>query len=160
MQSVSTTAGFAAVLCLLPTLLWGESAPDPKRVESPLQGQQTVQGPLSLPGSGSFSLLDPSRFSMSQSYSLGFTSDRKSGQMEGMYLNTIRYRFSRPLTLSLQIGYLRSSTLFGSRYGPATDRLVVPGFELRYQPTRSVLFTVRYQTWPLRSGSYAPWSRY
>ena len=147
----------AGILCLLPALLWASSVSDLKALKPGTEDQPGAPGLLGLPTAGSLSLLDPMRFSMSQSYSVGFFSDGKSGQMQGMYLNTIKYRFTRPISLQFQVGYVRSSGLFGPQYTSASGQLFIPKFELRYQPTRSVLFTVRFQSWPQRAVSYSRW---
>ena len=149
---------FTSILCLLPALLWGSSLLDLKELKPGTEDQQGTPGLLGLPAAGSLSLLDPTRFSMSQSYSVGFSSDGKSGQMEGMYLNTIKYHFTRPISLQFQVGYIRSSALFGSRYNSTSGQLFIPRFELRYQPTRNILFTVRFQSWPQRSTPYSLWA--
>ena len=150
---------YASVFCLLPALLWASSPSDLKALKPSMGDPSGTPGLLGLPGeAGRLSLLDPTRFSMSQSYSVGFSSDGKSGQMGGMYLNTIKYRFTRPISLQFQIGYVRSSALFGSQYSSTSGQFFIPNFELRYQPTKHILFTIRYQSLPQRSTSYSPWA--
>lgn len=93
-----------------------------------------------------FSLLNPNRFSMRQSYSVGFASGSFGSSSSGLYLNTLSYRLADPLTLSADVGFhtpLYSSGAFsqGSRGGAGFQdprlgsTLVLPRVGLEYKPT-------------------------
>ena len=89
-----------------------------------------------------FSLLNPNRFSMRQSYSVGFASGSFGSSSAGLYLNTLSYRLADPLTLSADVGFhtpLYSSSGSFSRGGFQDPRLgsslVLPRIGLEYKPT-------------------------
>ncbi len=91
-----------------------------------------------------FSLLNPNRFSMQQSYSVGFASGSGGSNSSGLYLNTLSYRLADPLTLSADVGFyspLYSSTGGFSRGGfqdpRANSSLVLPHVGLEYKPTKN-----------------------
>ena len=143
---------------LLPAMLSGEGLSDVRESDPNKEAAAKVPMLFGGPRLGSLGLLEPERFSMSQRYILGFSSDGRSGHMQGMYLNTIRYRFARPLTLQLRLGYVGSSTLFGAGYGSDPGEFFIPEFELRYQPSRNLLFTVRYLSFPPGTFVVSPWA--
>ena len=91
-------------------------------------------------------LLDPSRLSMSHTYSMMFSSDGRSGELTGLYLNTLRYRFDAPLFVEVQMGYLHRGGVGllsgGSEVGGG--RLVVPGVQVQYRPSKWFTVTVQY----------------
>lgn len=89
-----------------------------------------------------FSLLNPNRFSMRQSYSMGFASGSFGSSSSGLYLNTLSYRLADPLTLSADVGFhtpLYSSSGSFSRGGFQDPRLgsslILPRIGLEYKPT-------------------------
>ena len=76
--------------------------------------------------------LDAQKFSMNHSFSLGFSS---LGGGSALYLNTMQYRFSNPLTLFLQVG-IQSRSLGGrSMYGSQRGQMFVSGAGLSYKPS-------------------------
>ena len=95
-----------------------------------------------------FSLLNPNRFSMHQSYSVNFSTGSFGSASAGLYLNTLSYRLADPLTLTADVGFytpLYSSLAMGpSGGGPrnagfqdprASSSLVFPHVGLEYKPT-------------------------
>lgn len=89
-------------------------------------------------------LLDPSRLSMSHTYSMMFSSDGTSGALTGLYLNTLRYRFDAPLLMEVQVGYLHGGGgLLGGRMEAGAGHFVVPGVKVQYRPSKR--FTVTFQ---------------
>lgn len=94
-----------------------------------------------------FSLLNPNRFSMQQSYSVGFSSGSIGTSSAGLYLNTLSYRLADPLTLSADVGfytpfYASSSMGFakggsGFQDPRAGSSLVFPHVGLEYKPTEN-----------------------
>jgi len=97
-----------------------------------------------------FSFLNPSRFSMQQSYSVNFASGSLGSSSAGLYLNTLSYRLADPLTLSADVGFyspLYSSTpgSFGSRGIQDPSRgssLVLPHVGLEYRPTQNTTISL------------------
>lgn len=94
------------------------------------------------PSVSGFSLLNPGRFSMRQSYSVGFSSGSFGSHSAGLYLNTVSYRLADPLTLSADIGF--HTPIYSSLGGPGApgfgnpglgSSLVLPHIGLEYRPS-------------------------
>jgi len=114
---------------------------------------------------GSLGLLDPERFHMSQSYSMSFFSDGKHSSSAGMYLNTMTYQFSMPISMRLQVGYMHDpSVLFG---GPGDalggGQLFIPNFDVVVRPTKYMTIQFHYgmglgrQQWVPFHRGFRPW---
>jgi hypothetical protein len=108
-----------------------------------------------------FSLLDPSRLHMTQSYSLSYMSGAGQGKMIGMYINQIDYEFAKPLRVSFAIAYIHQPQgLWGARTQISGNKLL-PSFRLDWQPSRNFRFILNYETrspYQLNYGS--PFGRY
>ncbi len=105
------------------------------------QSQSTVSG---------FSLLNPNRFSMHQSYSVNFASGSLGTSSAGLYLNTLSYKLADPLTLSADVGFftpLYSSTGGFNRGGIQDPRLgsslVLPRVGLEYKPSKNTTLSLQ-----------------
>jgi hypothetical protein len=123
----------------------------PKDLEDDQHSLQLQKPSLSL------SLLDPSRLKMSQSYSLSFVSGDGRSQTIGLYMNSIEYQVSRPLTLTLHLGYLHQPTaLFGRGRDSGLGGTFLPGFELDYRPSENFFFKINMSsyTYPYYYGIY------
>jgi hypothetical protein len=93
-----------------------------------------------------FSLLDPSRLHMTQSYSLSYASGAGQGKMIGMYINQIDYQFAKPLRVSFAIAYLHQPQgLWGASTQIGGNKLL-PSFRLDWQPSRNLRFILNYET--------------
>ncbi len=89
-----------------------------------------------------FSFLQKNRFSMQQSYSLSFASGGAGSMSSGLYLNTLNYRLSNPLTFSVDLGFYTpiSSTIPGMRQNTLMSQgtgssFVLPRMGLEYRPS-------------------------
>ena len=100
------------------------------------------------PTKSSFSLLDPSRLHMSQSYSFMYSSSKYGSQNLGMYLNSIEYQISDPLQIRFDIAYLHSPGSLVSGNGTLQDGQILPGLSLRWRPSRNFLFQFDYHEAP------------
>lgn len=99
---------------------------------------------------GAFSLFDPSKLSMHQSYSFGYYSGGGTSGSLGYYLNSIEYRFSNPLRIRIDLGYLHSPTSMFSRGSSGTNSGVfVPGVSIDWRPARSFNFRFDYRSVPI-----------
>lgn len=106
------------------------------------RGTNTVSG---------FSFLNPSRFSMQQSYSVNFASGSLGASSAGLYLNTLSYKLANPLTLSADVGFY--SPLYSSSPGnfnangiqdPSRgSSIVFPRIGLEYKPTKNTSFSLQ-----------------
>jgi len=88
------------------------------------------------------SFSNPSRFSMQQSYSLSAMSGGGGSASSGLYLNTVSYRITDPLVLSVDMGiYTPLYSSYGSSYGgyagktgAESSSFVLPRIGLEYAP--------------------------
>ena len=114
----------------------------------------------------SMSLLDPERFTMKQQTIMSYSSSSRGGSnAQGMYINTMEYRFKMPLTMRLRVAYQNNmSSLFGNKssyggkLGMETGRLYVPSFDLIYRPWKNTVISFHYRdfsgTNPYYNNSY------
>lgn len=120
-----------------------------------------------------FSFLNPNRFSMRQSYSVGMSSGSFGTSSAGLYLNTLSYRLADPLTLSADIGF---HTPFYSSFGGPTagfqnpglgSSLVLPHVGLEYRPSEHTSISLHFFNGPDAARAYGypgtslwnPWNR-
>jgi hypothetical protein len=104
-------------------------------------------------------LFDPSRFSMSNSYSMMVISDGKHSTYQNLYVNSSKYQLSNNLSLNLDLGY-RFNSLATAK---SNDRAFLPNAELRFTPNEHLLIQMSYHTLdPYFYGygySRSPWYR-
>jgi len=124
--------------------------------------KEILSQPASVAGRG-FSILglDPSRLKMQQAYEMSYFSIGGRGFTQGLYLNTLSYQFSIPLTMQLQwgivhqpFGGLRSSAPFLNS-GP-----FISAAKLRYQPKKNMLFEINFQNVPYPYGLRDRWGEW
>ena len=102
---------------------------------------------------GKFSLFDPSKLSMHQSYSLAYYSGGGANGSIGYYLNSLEYRFSNPLRIRVDVGWIHSpSNLFSNGPSNLKNGIFVPGFSIDWKPTESLNFRLDYRSVPI--GNY------
>jgi hypothetical protein len=111
--------------------------------------------------SGGFSLLDPSRFHLSHSYSISYFSGSGYSGSVGLYMGTLEYQLSRPLTLRVGLGYLHQPLGFSSSSQVLGGDQVLPSFRLDFRPSDAFHFMVDYRTIPSTLYNYrSGWRRY
>jgi len=124
-------------------------------------------------GLKSFSLLDPERFTMKNSYSMSYSSSQGSGNLMGMYINTMEYRFKSPLIMRVKMAYQsQTGNLFGGNNGmnsqPGTDqgRFFIPSVDIIYQPFENTTISFHYRDYSSSNGygrngynSFSPYGR-
>ncbi|MBN2200671.1 hypothetical protein JW777_01820 [bacterium] len=103
-------------------------------------------------------LIDPSRFKMTQSYSLSFFSAGSRSFNQGLYLNTMQYRLSDPLTAVLQVGYLHQPLGGAGLTGSSAGQFIISGASLDYRPSDKTRLFFDYQQMP--AASISPFTRY
>lgn len=125
-----------AVLVLIPAIAFAQGVPD-------LKGK-------SYTGKDTYSLFDPSRLSMRQSYSLSyFSGGGRSGSI-GYYLNSIEYAFANPLKIRFDLGYLHSPTsMFSGGSSSLGSGAFVPGLAIDWRPSKYFLFRLDYRQVPV-----------
>ena len=147
------------ILCflLLPLFVFGQQKKSEKvDMAKALTYPTKLQSMISLIG------LDPTKFSMSHSYSLSFNSIGGQSHSQGLYLNTMKYQFSNPLTMYLQIGLLhRPFGTLGQNNLP-NNELFLSGAGLEYKPSDNfkVQFEFNQQPYYYSPYYYSPYPRF
>ncbi len=103
-------------------------------------------------------LIDPSRFKMTQSYSLSFLSGGNRSFNQGLYLNTLQYQIADPLTAVLQVGYLHQPLGGAGLTGSSAGQFFISGASLEYKPANGTRLFFDYQQMP--AASISPFTRY
>jgi hypothetical protein len=108
---------------------------------SPTGDTQTfLQSQSNLGITGLRGLLDPARMHMTHSFSMGYASVGGRGVTQGLYMNQIDYRISRPLFLTTHLGY-RFQPSGPAEWNPKSNGTdFVGGADLNWCPTNSTTF--------------------
>lgn len=93
-----------------------------------------------------FSLLDPSRLRITNSYSFSFLSSGKYSGTMGIYQTSIGYQVSNPLYLQVDVGYLHQP--FRTKNNLDLNGRIFPNFFLLYNPGDNFSFSVNLITGP------------
>jgi hypothetical protein len=107
----------------------------------------------------SFSLLDPARLKLQQSYSFSYFSNSKQSGSLGVYTTTLNYQLSKPLNLTLSLNYLHQPlSVFGRDKTRMKDD-ILPNFQLQYRPSKSFSLWINVITFPSAYGTgyVNPW---
>jgi hypothetical protein len=139
-----------------------------KSQENGLDMRKLLQFGVNPIGVFSNSFLDPDKFHMSQSYSFGVSSFGGSSMNQAMYLNTMSYQISNPLSVSLQWGYMMNQSMgggenkaFGFNNGlPFNNGFFISGAQLRYTPSENTELRIEFRQMPYNPYSYNPYSNY
>lgn len=92
--------------------------------------------------------LDPSRVSMRHSYQMGFSSMGGRNFSQGVYLNTLTYEFSVPMTVSVQWG-IANQLIPGMNSQPLMNNgPFISGAQLEYRPTKNTIIHLEYRQLP------------
>jgi len=132
-------------LVILTSPLWAETP-----------GRSLAFKPVETFKSGGFlsRLIDPSRWSMSQEYSISFLNNGRRGVSQGLYLNTLRLQISDPLWMEVRLGAVHGFGMEKNRGGVG----FLQGATLQYQPSKNTTFTVDVQSVPSMWGlDYRGW---
>lgn len=97
--------------------------------------------------------LDASRLHIYQSYQMSYFSLGGTGFTQGVYLNTLTYDFSIPLSIAVQWGIAHRP--FATSPSPyVKDGLFLSRAQLRYQPSKNFLIQMDYIQNPYRYYPY------
>ncbi len=93
------------------------------------------------PQSGLFNIFDNPNLDMSHSFSMAFSSSSRGSVLQQMYMNSIRYRLSNPLSLNLRLGYLQQP--YSSYEGGFTNDngAFMGSANLMYRPAKNVFIS-------------------
>ncbi|MBD3290566.1 hypothetical protein GF337_17305 [candidate division KSB1 bacterium] len=150
------------VLSIIPTLALGQL----KRQNEAIDIKSAIIEPLSNSISG-IGLIDPSKLSMSHSFSMSYFSFGGNSLSQSMYLNTIRYQIADPLTFRIQWGiqnFPHNNTMMANhpafKGGP-----FISGAELDYRPTDNIQVKFQYSRMPgyydrYRNPYYSPFNNF
>jgi hypothetical protein len=104
-----------------------------------------------------FSLFDPTRLHMNQSYSLMFSSSKSGSSNIAMYLNSIEYQVSNPLTIRFDIGYLHQpGALMKNGARALQDGRIIPAVSINWRPSDNFMLRFDYRQVPVlyNNGGY------
>ncbi len=99
--------------------------------------------------------LDPSRFHMSQSYTLAVMSMGGKSFSQGIYLNRMSYQFDSPLTLNLEWGIMNSPLASVGLNSPYKNGFFLSGASLEYKPSDNFQIGIQYSSYPSYSRPYS-----
>lgn len=134
------------------------------QLKSQIREAPTVEQSIRVPGLssalGSLSLFDPSRFSMSQSYSLSFMSGAGRTASLGMYQNSMTYLFSDKLLLNARLGFIHDPLQRGSLASTSLLDNLVYGADLLYHPNKNLWLNLSFDRAPMVNRYYPYYSRF
>ncbi|MFH1861922.1 MAG: hypothetical protein ABH878_03830 [bacterium] len=106
-------------------------------------------------------LFDPSRMSFAHSYTMSYMTSGGQGIMRGLFMETIGYRLSSPLFLTLNLGYLHQPYSSFGPDGVFQSGSFVGGAALDWHPSDKMHFRVEVANYPsLGVNPYSPYGYY
>jgi hypothetical protein len=103
-------------------------------------------------------LLDPSRISFNHSYSMAYLSSGGQSAMRGLFMETIGYRLSNPLSLTLNLGYLHQPYSSLGPDGLTQGGSFVGGAALDWRPSKNMFLRLEVGRYPAGSPyGYSPY---
>jgi len=138
------------------------------QLKSQIYQPPTIGEAIHLPGLSSslsnFSLFDPSRFSMQQSYSMSFMTSGGQSASLGIYQNAMSFLLSNKLTLNTRFGFFHDPFKLGNLSTSNGNMLnnLIYGADLIYQPKENTTFILRFDRRPYYNsyGYYNPYFGY
>ena len=134
-----------ALIFILSVAVYGQFRTQTK----PVDIASTLRNPIGI-GRQAFSMigLDPERLHISQSYQMSYMSMGGQGYTQGVYLNTLSYQFSIPMSLSFQWGIAHQPNFGGNDAPFLQNGPFISGAQLRYQPKKNLLIQIDYHQVP------------
>lgn len=146
-------------LVLLTLILPSLAAAQLKEQTQPVPFSRLLTSTLTKPqGLAGLFGLNPSRFSMQQSFALSYMSLGGQGYSQGVYLNTMGYRLADNMKVSLQWGLMNQPLGALGVPGVSNNGFFVSGASFDYKPSRNIAFSVQYSTLPTQY--YSPYRYY
>lgn len=100
------------------------------------------------PSSNTAGLLDPAKLHLSNSVSFMYTTGSRYEGMGGLYQNRLHYQLTRPLSVTVLLGYEINRSVGSERFGPEESTRFLPGFALNYQPNEKFHVRLEYRHMP------------
>jgi hypothetical protein len=99
-------------------------------------------------GLKSFGFLDPSRMNFQTSYSMSYATGGGQGLMQGLFMETVGYRLSNPVSLTFNLGFQHTPY---SSFGPdglTKSARFVGGAALDWRPTQNMFLHLEVASYP------------
>lgn len=130
------------IMILIPALGFGQLKKDIEKINVSQSLGSLVQNDVFV------GFLDPSRFTMSHSFSMSYMSFGGGGAMINSYVNTLNYRFSDDLFLTTKLGIMNSpvNSLPGNNH--LNDVEFFGGAEIKYLPSKDSVISLRFEKVP------------
>ena len=135
-------------LLIVPSLTWSQNPDEGMGLNNYLRS-----GGINPLGLRPFSFLDPSRMNFQTSYSMSYFSSGSQGLMQGLFMETVGYRLSNPLSLTLNLGFQHTPY---SNFGPdgiTRGARFVGGAALNWRPAENMFLHFEVANYP-SYGSY------
>lgn len=134
------------IILLLPALASAQL----KKQSEPLDLKQELLRPLNENNIG-LGLIDFSKLSMSHSVSMSYFSMGGQSLSQSMYLNTMNYQVSDPLSVQLQWGVRNfPHNTFGNNAPALQNGFFISGAEINYKPSDKFQMKLQYSSQPSR----------
>jgi hypothetical protein len=102
-------------------------------------------------------LFNPSKFQMSHSYTISYMTFGKESFSQGLYLNTLTYRFSDPMMMQVRIGYLHQPFGKSDFQQEGFNKVFIQGATFKYEPSENMKFIIDFQSIPAGSVPLYPY---
>jgi hypothetical protein len=134
-----------SLIILLPNMVFGQL----KSQNKPMDIGQVLRTPTrTFQGIGNILGIDPSKLNVSQSYSLSYFSLSGQSFAQGLYLNTIDYEFSAPLSMRLQWGVAHSPMSKMGAPSVLNDGPFISAAQLKFRPSNKIAIGIEYRALP------------
>jgi hypothetical protein len=140
-----------------PLLAWSQSTENNMRFNDYLRSG----GGYGL-GLSNLGLLDPSRMSFTHSYSMTYATSDGESVMRGLFMESIGYKISNPLFLTLNLGYLHQPYSTFDTGGLNRNGAFIGGAALDWRPAKNMFLHFEVANYPSYGGyGYHPyWNPY
>lgn len=112
-------------------------------------GKKDYLSGIAQPG---LSIIDPSRISTSHSYSFSYFSNNGHSGSVGMLMNSIEYRVSDPLKITLNLGVMHNPSAFIGQSSNGLSPTIMPGINVQYRPSENVFLMMNFESIPAGAG--------
>ncbi len=93
--------------------------------------------------------LDPSRFTMRNSYSMSYTTSGSKGFSLSTLTSNLAYRISDPLTVEFELSLMNSPfNNLGGNFSKNISGIYLTRAQLNYRPSKDVLFQIQFRQLP------------
>ncbi len=95
-----------------------------------------------------FGFLDASRMTFNHSYSMSYLASGNQGVMRGLFMETIGYRISNPLSLTVNLGYMHQPYSSLGPDGLTQEGSFVGGAALTWRPAKNMFLHLEVANYP------------